>query len=124
MARANADIAELLIKPEAELFAMLGEELSEAAATPSAGEAESLGRSWWQRRRQAIASVVCANRHIRELASAPPDRLDRAMLAALVADAILGAVTDVSPLVVAVIVVRGGIRTLCADSITAEKPGS
>lgn len=105
-------IATLIQLEEQQLFDELGRDL--AATTFGAGElpSEDVGRSWFAAHLDTLRSKVCGS-NIAEVYRQNPAKWDNVMLIAAISDLVAGAITGVSPVTVAALIVKKGIEKLC-----------
>lgn len=108
---------DLLDLPPNELYATLGRELegeSLSAFPLPAGEFIRRGKEWYSQRRNQFVRAVCSSAHIRRLLQ-DKRSVDRVMLTSAIADLISSVCFGVSPVVVAVLLIREGVESLCDE---------
>lgn len=116
MEDSRATIEQLLRMDIEGVWVLLGQDIQGIAATPARkGQVVAAARSWLQRRRKAFSDTLCCNESIRKLAGAPEQKRDRVLLVSAVADLIASLAIGVSPITVAVLLVREGIFSLCEE---------
>lgn len=110
-------ISRLLEKDLDELYIDIGRELyGSASFPPQLNQLGQVARVWLQAKRVEIARAVCPNKTIQMLISNRPTTQDQLVLVTAVADLIASLVIGVSPVTVAVLLVKEGLKTLCDDN--------
>ncbi|MDE3089664.1 MAG: hypothetical protein KGJ80_09835 [Chloroflexota bacterium] len=117
-------IASLLAKDPEQLYAEIGKELyGSTAFPPPSRQLVQLARGWLQNKRAAITEKVCSDRTVRLLTSGAPKSQDQITLVTAIADLIASIVVGVSPITVAVLLVREGLKALCEGKSTSNTAG-
>lgn len=73
-----------------------------------------LSNNWINEQRKNLASYICSDQEVRSLSGSPSTER-RIMLASAIADLISSILVGISPITVAVLIVKEGIETFCKD---------
>jgi hypothetical protein len=104
----------LLAADEEDLFFALGQELHGHPAFPIArSDLIQAGRRWFAEKQEVLRQRICGTQLAKVLSDREGHATDWIPLVASLADLIASAVAGVSPVTVAVLIVKKGIRTLC-----------
>ena len=107
----------LVTQSDEELYQELGAALSPSHAfPPSPDRLVQIGRTWLDKKREALAGSLCKDPKLRALAATDPKTQENAALVAALADLVATAVAGVPAMTVAVLLVRRGLQELCANS--------
>lgn len=111
------DFSDLIKMDEKALFLAVGEELRPAGFALDRRddkEKERDGRAWFERNTQALREKVCGDDRVKVIL-ANEQAFGRVELVTAIADLISLIVTGVSPMLVAVIIVKRGLAEFCAS---------
>lgn len=113
----SARAQRLLAASDDELFQLLGTELSGTQALPlSPAELIERGRRWFSAQEDMLRATVCINPRVKALTLENRDDL---ALAAALADVLASLVLPVTPVTLAALIVRRGLKTFCELHWTA-----
>jgi hypothetical protein len=107
-------VRELLDLPEESLLEILGAEVQPPSLGFGVDVAKAIesARQWLARHRSVIQLKVCSS-HVARICRDNPKAFDRVILVAAIADLIAAVCVGVSPIVVAVLIVKAGVTELC-----------
>jgi hypothetical protein len=105
----EAEIGDVYVELGARLPARLG-------LLPSRRELMRDAKLWMSSKRAELAEILCRNESLRRLSSRRPTVQNRILLVTAIMDLITSVVTGVAAATVAVLLVREGLSSLCADS--------
>lgn len=99
------------------LLLEIGSDLDRKSILPrKPSEIIEIADIWFKKKRNQFATIVCGNEKIKRLQDSSNEVNQNVFLAAAVADLISGAITGVSPITVAVLIVKKGLDSICKDS--------
>jgi hypothetical protein len=108
-----ADLDQLVLLDEEELFARLGEATGPRGFGPKDAEAYArLGRAWFHQQSQRVRSAICSDRAVRALVDGGAE-YDALLQAATVATAVAGVFDQHVTPVFAVLVAKTGLTFYC-----------
>lgn len=95
---------------EEELFQQIGTEFSSSDAfPPSKQDLIKVGKRWWTHNKERLVTSLCSS----EVIKTTFDSGDELALASAILDLISGLITGVSPITVAVLVMKLGLEKIC-----------
>ena len=110
------EISRLLQLSNDDIFAEIGQQvISRRVLLPTRLELINEAKRWFEERRSNIIRKVCKSKRIKDLVNRSSAESTRLYLISAVADVILSATGNVAPLTVAVLLVRQGVKSLCAE---------
>jgi|WetSurMetagenome_2_1015567.scaffolds.fasta_scaffold422624_1 hypothetical protein len=110
------DAKKMLILDESQLLVCLGKQISSSRVRMiplTQNKAMEYGRLWFDSKTDEIRNIICGNKQIRQLIINPGE--DQVLLF-LIADLIANLCTGVSPITVAALCIRKGIKGLCSSN--------
>lgn len=118
------ELERLLTMDVAELYELAGREVASTvsgfgAAEPTDAEAREQGQQWFATAKETLSERICGSRVYRTYAAAP-ERYDRALLVAALADLVSGKILGVAPLTAVALSVKVGVDTLCGGTEAAD----
>lgn len=104
----NLDIEDLLLE--------IGTDISGKTLLPkNPSELIKIADIWYKKTTTKIAPIVCNNERIKKIQDTKSDTNQNVLLAAAIADLITGVITGVSPITVAVLVIKKGLNSICKE---------
>jgi hypothetical protein len=100
-----------------ELYSALGKEVAGPGMTRGTRNLRKLGREWLKAKREQLSAAVCHDPKVRALCE-DGKKGGRIILVAAVTDLVASLVVGVSPVTVAVLLVREGLTSLCEGTWT------
>lgn len=105
---------ELLDRDLPSLYADLGRELAGSSALPMPrAQLQEAARRWLDDRRQELAAAICGNETVALLATREPAKETLVNLVTAIADLIAARTLGVSPVVIAALLAKLGLKLLC-----------